>query len=199
MRNAVAIAVMLLIIMCGCAPRYTEAEWLKRMPPPKTLDEGLAQATLKTKLAESEAKIGRDNRMFTAKLIAMGGSGLCVFIILAGMFLAQKMLVVGGLVGLLSCLYGVFFISVDMLYPKIFAYSGGGLSLLLGAALFIIVWRIMKQLVWTTETTKNELAKASKEARDKLFGDNGVVNNVIQDVTTAKMVSKLRSGIKKNI
>ncbi len=79
-----------------------------------------------------------------------------------------------------------------------FAFAVGATVLLAAAAVGAVVQIVrhgtaLKEVVATVQTTKQEL---TADAKEKLFGDEGVISKVIQSPTTQAIVARIKDGTK---
>lgn len=139
----------ILLLSIGCAVKYTQEEWLKQMPPPKTIAEGEAMAVLRTKVIQAEAKVDSMAMLDKVKLACIAGVVASIFAIC----LSQKLF--GG-AGLIASIVGFVMAYAGAEMGRYIAYAGLVIGVIVGGYAAYIVIRALKEIIGRIEIIKEK-------------------------------------------
>jgi len=123
----IKIVLLFALFLAGCASpqrRLTESEWLKRMPPPDTVEKGKAMGVLQAEIKKAEAKVQAAKSLDKVKIACVVGAVLSFIAIFLG---AVKF----GVPIAAGCICGWALIEANIRFPYWFSVLGltGGICL----------------------------------------------------------------------
>jgi hypothetical protein len=176
------------LVGCNSETKYTKEEWLKVQPPPVTVEEGKAQAVLQSELNKSQQEVKELATMGWVKLFCIIGFLGSI----AAIVLGTQGIKMFGIAGLVTSISGYALTYFFTRFPLVVAGLGAAIAIpTAGYAMYIVI-RAMREVVKTVQLTKEKLPE---QDRDKLFGDMGVIPNLVQSVSTEAIVKKIKDAL----
>ena len=173
----------ILLLLCGCTSErlLTKAQWLLEMPPPKTVEEGKAQAHLQSQIKLTEEKAKGAAKMETIKFVCVAGFIGSIFAIILGTGVIKNF----GFGGLVACVAGIALAQLNISFPIWFAYGGAILALGIGGYAAWIAVRALKEIVKGNQTAKlNGAVKIIEDAQreEQSLATTKIVKSIIANL-----------------
>lgn len=163
----ILIPVLTLLLVSGCTgpERLTESQWIKRLPPPDTIEKAEAMALVQTAKTKAEAKFASMAAIDKVRIACIIGCGLSIAAI------ALKQTLFGG-AGLFACLGAFCLTYAASEYAKPLGVIGLIISILGAAYAAVVLWFALKDKIKGDgkehRSTPKLVAKIEKGIKKKL-------------------------------
>jgi len=174
-----------LLVFVGCQARYTEAEWLAKMPAPKTMEESNALANLQAKLKIADQTVKDMEIMGWAKMVFLGGVAAAIIAIILG----TKNIKTAGIAALAACIAGMGLCQLNLSAPKWLIYIGAAIALPAAGYAMLDIIRAIKDEVIRMDVIKKKQPAVEAMLKDKLALPK-------RAASTEKIIEEVRAKIK---
>lgn len=155
------LTIFLFAFGCASTPRYTESEWIKRLPPPETIEKAKAMALVQTAKTKAEADYASMAAIDKVRIICIVGFCLSIAAI------ALKQTLFGG-AGLFACLGGFCLTYAATEYAKYLGILGLFISVLGAGYAAVVIWWALKDKIKGDGKEHRTTPKLVKKIGEKL-------------------------------